>query len=141
MRLSPLQTKRQRGSAIVELSLILLVVLSLMVGIMDIGQFLYIHQMMTERARGAVRYGASTNPISLTDVQNMVLYGQTTGSGPGIFGLQPGMVSVTMPNEHTDDYRLLIKITDYPYTIFSPLIAGTYTGPDITAALPLGANF
>jgi len=132
---------RKRGSVIVELSLILLIVLSLLIGIVDIAQFLYIHQILTERARAAVRYGVSTDPISMSDVQNMVLYGQTTGTGSGIFGLEASMVSVTMPNIHTDDYRLLVKVTNYPYTIFSPLIAGSYNGPDITASLPLGANF
>jgi len=35
-----MQRKKQRGSTIVELSLILLIVLSLLIGIVDIGQFL-----------------------------------------------------------------------------------------------------
>jgi len=136
-----MQRKKQRGSTIVELSVILLIVLSLLIGIVDIGQFLYIHQMLTERARAAVRYGVSNDPISTSAVQNMVMYGQTSGTGAGIFGLQSSMVSVTTPDANTDDYRLLVKITNYPYTVFSPLIAGSYNGPDITASLPLGANF
>jgi Flp pilus assembly protein TadG len=123
------------------MSLIFMVLVCLLVGTLDFGQFLFIHQMLTERARSAVRYGVTTTPIDTTGVQNMVLYGQTTGSGAGIFGLTPAMVQVTTANANTDDYRLTVKVTNFPYVVISPYIAGTYHGPDIVADLPLGANY
>lgn len=134
---------KQRGSALVELSLICLLVLGLMIGSLDFGQFLYIHQALTERARSAVRYGVTTSPVDTTGVQNLVLYGQTTqprGASPA-FGLTPSMVVVTTPDSGTDDYRLFVKVTNYAYTIYSPMISGTYNGPDILAGSPLGANY
>jgi Flp pilus assembly protein TadG len=143
--LKPVRTasrSRQRGSVFVELSLVFMVLACLLIGTLDFGQFLFIHQMLTERARSAVRYGVTTSPIDTTGVQNMVLYGQTTaGSGAGIFGLTSDMVLVNVYNANTDDYRLTVKVTNFPYTVLSPYISGTYNGPDIVADLPLGANF
>jgi len=94
---------RQRGSVFVEMSMIFMILVCLLVGTLDFGQFLFIHQMLTERARSAVRYGVTTSPIDTTGVQNIVLYGQTTGSGNGIFGLTSGMVLVSAANANTDD--------------------------------------
>jgi Flp pilus assembly protein TadG len=135
--------RKQRGSALTELALIFVVVLSMLIGALDFGQFLYIHQSLTERAREGVRYGVTTSPVDTTGVQNMVLYGQATQptGAAGTFGLTSAMVIVSTPDAGTDDYRVSVKVTNYPYTIFSPWIAGSYTGPDILAELPLGANF
>jgi hypothetical protein len=58
-----------------------------------------------------------------------------------MFGLTSGMVLVSTANPNTDDYRLTVKVTNFPYSVFSPYISGTYYGPDIIAALPLGANY
>ena len=132
---------RQRGSVFVELSLVFMAVVCLFIGTLDFGQILFIHQMLTDRARSALRYGVTTSPIDTTGVQNMVLYGQTTGSGTGIFGLTPAMVQVTTSNPNTDDYRLTVKVINFPYTVLSPTISGTYYGPDIVADMALGANY
>ena len=58
-----------------------------------------------------------------------------------MFGLTPAMVQVTASDANTDDYRLTVKVTNFPYTVFSPYIAGTFYGPDIVADMALGANF
>jgi len=144
------RNSRERGSAIVEGSLILLVFLTMLIGILDFGQFLFIHQTLTERARQAVRYGVVNDPTDSTSLQNIVLYGQASGgsvpqspsnSDTGIFNLQRNDVTVTATGSTTEDYRLNILISNYPYIIYSPLMHGTYTGPNILASLPLGANF
>jgi hypothetical protein len=79
-----------------------------------------------------------------------VLCGQASGgsvptspssSDTGIFNVQRSNVIVTATGSSTDDYRLLVQIQSYKYTIYSPTIAGSYTGPNITAALPLGINY
>ena len=147
-RLSP--PRRERGSALVEGTLILLVFLSMLIGIVDFGQFLFVHQTLTERARQAVRYGIVNDPTDSTSIQNVVLYGQASGgsvpaspssSDKGIFDVQRSNVSVSATGSGTDDYRLTVQIQNYPYTIYSPLIRGSYNGPNILASLPLGINF
>lgn len=140
--------KSSKGNAILESSLILGAFLAMMIGAFDFGQFLFVHQALVERARYAARWGAVTNPSDTTSIQNMVLYYQSTAPSSGTsgyFGLTSGMVSVTTqggidsthPNG-TDDYRLIITISNYPYSILSPYIAGTYMGPNINIVVPLG---
>lgn len=147
-RLNP--PRRERGSALVEGTLILLVFLSMLIGIVDFGQFLFVHQTLTERARQAVRYGIINDPTDSTSIQNVVLYGQASGGSvpaspsstdKGIFDVQRSNVNVSATGSGTDDYRLTVQIQNYPYTIYSPLISGSYNGPNILASLPLGINF
>src|SRR5262249_637634 len=130
-----------RGSAIIEASFIALTFALLLIGVFDCGQFLYIHQALVERARSATRWGVVQSPIDTTAVQNMVLYNQPTAPSPpadGYFGLTSTMVQVTNPGSGTSDFRLVVLITNYPYPVFSPLIGGTFKGPNITVSVPLG---
>ena len=140
----------ERGSAIVEGALVMLVFLSMLIGALDFGQFLFIHQTLTERARQAVRYGIVNDPTDSTSIQNIVLYGQASGGSvpnspsstdSGIFNVQRSNVLVTTTGSATDDYRLAVKIQNYHYTIYSPVISGSYNGPNINASLPLGINY
>ena len=134
----------------VEGALIFLVFASMLLGIFDFGQFLFIHQTLTERAREAIRYGIVNDPTNATLMQNVVLYGQASGglapaipsnNDTGIFNVKRSNVIVTNTGSGTDDYRLLVQIQNYTYTIYSPGIAGSYNGPNITATLPLGNNY
>jgi Flp pilus assembly protein TadG len=145
-----IKKNRERGSALVEGALVFLVIFSMVIGIVDFGQFLFIHQTLTERAREGVRYGVVNNPSDSTSIQNIVLYGQASGgsvptspssSDTGIFNVQRSNITVTTTGSGTDDYRLLVKVQSYKYSIYSPTISGSYTGPNITAALPLGINY
>lgn len=141
------RTARRRrnssGNAFVETALISLVFFCLLIGTFDFGQFLFVHQALVERARSATRWGAINDPSNLAATQNMVVYNQSTtpASGTaGFLGLTPAMVVVTNPDSGTDNYRLVVLITNYPYTVLSPYIAGTYTGPNITVVAPVGLN-
>jgi Flp pilus assembly protein TadG len=146
----PIRNKRERGSAIVEGALILMILLTMLVGIVDFGQFLFIHQTLTERAREAVRYGIVNDPTNSALIQNVVLYGQASGasvpnspdnSDTGIFNVKRSQVVITATGSTTDDYRLNVQIQNYSYAIYSPVIAGSYSGPNILASLPMGANY
>jgi Flp pilus assembly protein TadG len=135
--------KRSRGSVVVEAGLTFVILVFLLMGVFDFAQFLFIHQALADRARSAARWGAFNNPTDTTSIQNMVMYNQTTaptGATSGSFGLTSSMVSVTTPDSGTDNYRLLVTISNYPYQVLSPTIAGTYTGPNITVSVPLGQN-
>lgn len=142
--------QRERGSVFVETAFIFTTLAFMLIGAFDFGQFLFIHSALVERARSAARWGAVNDPTNLTAVQNMVLYNQpTTGNSgqgwgdsnstpPGYFGLTSSMVQVSDPGTGSDDYRLTILITNYPYTVLSPYIGGTYNGPNITVSYPIG---
>ena len=131
--------RNSRGSTMLELSFIFLVFLSLLLGSFDFGQFLFIHQALVERARYAARWGMATYPApTVTDITNMVVYGQSTAGANGYFGMTTGMVRVTLSNPNTWNARITVLISNYPYQMLSPYIAGSYTGPNITVSVPLG---
>lgn len=130
-----------RGNAMVETALIGLVFFCLLLGAFDFGQFLFIHQALVERARSAVRWGAINDPTNANSyVTNMVLYNQSTqpSGASGYFNLTASNVTVTNPDSGTNNYRINIQISGYTYTVLSPYIAGSYTGPAITVSYPLG---
>ena len=123
----------------VELTLIFLVFFSLLIGAFDFGQFLFIHQALVERARYAARWGMATYPAPTnTQIQNMMIYGQSSAGSNGYFGLTSGMVTVTSSNPNTWNESISILVSNYPYKMLSPYIAGSYTGPNITVTVPLG---
>jgi len=121
-----------------ELAFIFLVFLCLLMGAFDFGQFLFIHQALVERARYAARWGMTSTGATTTDIQNMVVYGQTTAGSNGYFGLTPSMVVVTFSNANTWNWHISVLVKNYPYKMLSPYIAGSYTGPNINVSVPLG---
>jgi Flp pilus assembly protein TadG len=135
----PRRRQTSRGSTILELSFIFLIFFSLLMGAFDFGQFLFLHQALVERARSAARWALLTSPPPTnTEVQNMVLYGQSTAGTNGYFGLTSSTVTVTQSNANTWNWRISVLISNYPYKMFSPYIAGSYTGPNISVTVPLG---
>ena len=53
-----IRSSRERGSAMVESALIMLVAMMVIIATFDFGQFLFMHQTLAEKARLAARYGA-----------------------------------------------------------------------------------
>lgn len=134
-------SKRRRGSVMVEMSLIATIFLVLLLGIVDMGQFLFFQQALVERARNAARWGAVSDPTNTAAIQNMVLYAQssapTNGTQPS-FGLTAGMITVSTPDAGTDNYRLVVQISGYSFQTVSPYLAPSYAGAPITVSVPLG---
>lgn len=130
------KTARKRGQAIVEGALVTLVLAAVLIFIFDLGLVLFIHQTFATRVRSAVRYGV-VNTYDETAIKNMVLYGQPTAGTTGVFGLKREMVNVTPPGVGTNDQRIVVTISGYPYRFFSPWIAGDFKGRSISASLPL----
>ena len=132
------RTKGQRGAAMVEASLIFVVFFFMILGIFDFSQFLFLHQALVERARNAARWGLVNDPTNTGAIQNMVLYNQPTPGTTTYCGLTTSNVVISNPGSGIDDYRLVVQINNYQYPIISPYIAGTYQGPNITIAVPIG---
>ena len=134
-----MRTRRQKGGSLVESTLVLMVVLTLMFSIFDLGYVMFEHHTLLHQARTAARYG-SINPSDLTAVRNIVMYGQTSApreNSPGFFGLQTYMVKVVRQNSWTPEDRITITISGYHYTLVTPFLAGTFTGQPIAVMLPV----
>ena len=129
--------RMRRGSAMVESTLVILVFLTVLIGIGDIGQVLFNHQSMVERVRAALRYGVVTYDV--TSIRNMVLYGTTTpaeGQSPS-FQLTANMVQVSRYDASTAEDRVMITVSNYPVEFFSPFIARRATGQPIVGVQPM----
>ena len=140
-RISRRRQKNSRGAVIIETGLIFVVFTFMLMGAFDFAQFLFIHQALVDRVRTAARWGAVTDPTNTSAIQNMVLYNQTTvpvGVSSGIFGLTSDKVTVVTEASGTDDYRLVVVITNYTYEMISPIIGGTHTGANVMVSIPLG---
>jgi Flp pilus assembly protein TadG len=117
--------QNQRGQAMVEAGLIMLIFLPVLIGIMDFGQFLYLHLSLTERTRAAAHYGAITTFTDGSDIANVAIYNDPAGSANGATPLLPnlqgadstknGYVTATLTGAGTDDARIRVTITNYPY--------------------------
>jgi len=125
---------RERGQAMLESALVLLLLLVVLIGIVDMGQFLYFHQSLTERARAAARYGAvNTYSSPGLAIQNVAIYNDPGGAANGATAVLPylntaagtnGYVSATLIGAAgTDDARIVVTINNYPYNFLSPYLS------------------
>jgi Flp pilus assembly protein TadG len=124
-RLYKKSRQNQRGQALVESGLVMLVFLPVLIGVMDFGQFLYLHLSLTERTRAAAHYGAITTYTDGSDIVKVAIYNDPTGSTNGATPLLPnlqtgnasgdGYVSASLTDPGTDDARIRVTITNYPY--------------------------
>ena len=122
-----------------EAALTLSAVVMMIVGVFDFGQFLYLHQALTERVRGAARTGAIAN-YNTAAIQNLIVYGTTTSEhpdDPGFLGLRTSNVAVVFAGVNTNATRLKVTISGLHYPIISPLIAGNYTNLPIKVTVPM----
>jgi len=127
--------RRERGSSLVEMALVLLVFLLFLIGILDFGQVLYYHQALVERARAAVRYG-SIDPTNTTAIQNMAVYNTTDGSGSVVLsGLTTAMVNVVNSNASTSQASVVVTISGFPMQFLSPYIAQSFNNRPVMAAM------
>jgi Flp pilus assembly protein TadG len=140
MRIVPGRT-RQKGNAVIETAFIFVVFASLVIGVFDFGQFLFVHQALVERARYALRWGVANSLNDTNAIRNVVLYDSATApadASSGYFGLTTSNVIVTKTGAGTNDQRLTIQIINFPYQMLSPFITGSYTGPEIRVSYALG---
>jgi hypothetical protein len=125
-----------------ESALVLTVLLATILGALDFGQILFVHQTLTERARGAARY-ASLNPGDVIGARNLVVFGKVVApegandSTRGFWGLTTAMVTVTRHHPDTNEDEMMVTISGYPFQYVSPWMAGLVRGRPIVAVSPV----
>lgn len=122
--------RRRRGSTMVELSMLLLVVLMMTIATLDFGQLLFLHQAMMERASEGARWAVvhSFNPNDTSNVKKMVVFNTVNpgANARGLFGLKPNMVAVTpLPSAANVQY-IQVQI-DYPMRFLTPGLAHAFS--------------
>ena len=144
-----MRRKNQRGSTLVETSLVVVSFLAVMIGIVDFSQFLYTHHALTHRAREGARWAAVQSPLNVDLVKNYVVYGSSSASQtPMVHNLTTSMVTVTAPTPQgagtpqsswigCDGATVKVQISGYRYSIISPYIANNnMTAATIKASAP-----
>lgn len=126
--------RKQRGQTMVEAALVLSLFMMIILGLVNFGYILWMHQTLEHRARTAARYGV-INPTDTTGMQNMVLYNSTTGSGPGMFGLTASNVLAAHNSSSSFEERINVTVTGYQFFLWFPGMA--INGKDITVSLPV----
>ena len=109
-----LTRNRRRGSAMIEATLTLSLFLTVLFSLYDFGWVLFFHQTLVHQARTSARYGA-VSPSDLAAIKNVALYNSTSGSGTGLFGLEPANVSVSRNGQGTTSDRITVTISGYQY--------------------------
>jgi TadE-like protein len=134
--------KRQKGSTLVESSVVLMLFLVILIGVLDAGQILFFHQFLTERVRSGARY-AVVHSFDATAIANVVAFNNPAPAAgtTGLFGLTASMVSVTHSDAGTLSDRVQVKVTGYKMRFLSPWLAGVFTpGPFQSVAPVEGAG-
>lgn len=141
---------RRRGSAMVEAALALLLGVMMLIGIIDFGRILMLHQAFVQRARAGSRYSVvhdwDQDPAAAENtIRNVILYNEadpTPRTETGLLGLRPEMISVTREdaggtaNDEAAD-RITVQISGYDMFLFIPGLSGKFTAKPITQSIPV----
>ena len=130
-----LSRAHRRGQSLVEATFVLMVFFGLLLSVVDCGQVLFAQQSLTERVRGAVRWGILHPYQGPGEVTNLILYGQTSEplkTTPGYLGMTPANVRVSLQTptpEQPDDSILTVAIVNFESHFYSPWIGKALVSP------------
>ena len=106
-----MRPSRRKGQSLVETSLILAAFLGLLLGMVTIGQTLFVRQTFAERVHEAARWGA-VNTYDPVAIRNLVQYGTVTpnlGATP-LMGLTASEIVVRAPECPGTKCRVIVAI-------------------------------
>lgn len=127
------------GSTLVEASVILVLFLVVLIGILDVGQVIFFHHVLTERVRAGARY-AAVHTYDPSAIKNVVSYNSATApsdGSSGLFGISPSMVQVNLYDQGTSDARVVVSISAFTLHFVSPWLMRDFTPTPISAAVPV----
>ena len=106
-----MKRSRSQGQSLVESALILAAFMGLLLGMVGIGQMLFVRQTFSERVHQAARWGA-VNTYDANAIRNLVLYGASapdSGATP-FMGLTASEVVVAAPGCPGPQCRVTVAI-------------------------------
>ena len=117
-----MRRRGSRGQSLVETTLILAAFMGLILGMVGVGQMLFVRQALAERTEDAARWGA-LNSYDAPSIRNLVLYGTTTpAEGATAFaGLAPTEVVVGNPGCPGMDCRVSVAIPGHGIQSVEPV--------------------
>jgi hypothetical protein len=123
------RARSQTGQSLVESALVLTAFMGLLIGMVGIGQLLFVRQTLADRARMAARWGA-LNQYDPVSIRRMVLFG-TASPAQGqsaFFGLMPDAVEVSNPGCPGPACRIDIAIPSHGIRGIEPMQSDSKPG-------------
>jgi Flp pilus assembly protein TadG len=123
---------KRRGQALIETSLILATYMGLLLGIVGIGQSLFVRQTFSERVHQAARWGA-VNAYQPEAIRNLVLYGTAAPDAATLpfMGLAPSDVLVAAPDCPGTKCRITVAIPRQGIQSTEPAESGAAATDDV----------
>jgi hypothetical protein len=135
-------TRNQKGQSLLELALVLPLLMLIAFGAIEFGRAYYQYNTLTKALRDGARYMSYHiySSAEETNCYNMVVYGNTAGSGsPVLPGLTTSLIDMvssggTTPYSALNPPRFItIRVTGYPFNRLIPLIPINATfRPEVT---------
>jgi Flp pilus assembly protein TadG len=99
MKERAMNLRKQRGVAVIEFALVLPMLLVMTFVVTEFGRAIYQYNILAKSVRDAARYLSVQTPNThVAQAQNLVVYGNTTGTGsPLALGLATSQVSASWP--------------------------------------------
>jgi len=134
-----LRSRRKKGAALVEGTLVLLTVVLMTVFVMDMGQMLIYMQLFSDRARDAARFSA-VNVYDQDAIESYTAHFNASApndGGDGLLGLNNSYVEVERLDQGGDYDRIEVRIENFPLQFFTPIFAGKYQHRPFRAVMPV----
>ena len=130
--------KGERGSTIIEFTVVAVVFFMMLVGIVSAGNLFYTHNALVEATRRGARYAVIHPSGSTTAVQNVVVYGTDSpavGATSLIYNLQPSNVTVTYSSLNVASGTVSVSINNYSFPFVLPTQTTSITMPPYRTTL------
>jgi Flp pilus assembly protein TadG len=126
----------QRGASLVEFSIAATVFLMAMFAVLEFGRALWTHNALTDAARRGARYAAVHRADEISNVKNVVVYGDPDGgTTPVVNNLSTTNVNVAYSNFTLDGGTVQVTITNYQFQFVIPIIGTQIQMPNYTTTL------
>lgn len=126
--------ENERGVALMEMSIVMLVLLTVLFGILEFGRLLWTCNALVEATRIGARY-AVTNTQNVAAVRNVVVYGAPEGgANPVIPGLAPANINVVYTNFSTGNGHASISV-NYTFAFIVPMFGANIALPTFRTTL------
>jgi Flp pilus assembly protein TadG len=126
----------ERGSTLVEFAIGVTVFATAMFAVLEFGRALWVHNALSDAARRGARYATLHSPNDITQVKNVVVYGDPAGTGnPMLQNLSTANVDVVYTNFGLNDGTVTVSITNYQLQLVIPIIGTTISMPSYSTTL------
>lgn len=126
----------ERGSTLVEFAIGVTVFLMALFAVLEFGRALWTHNALTDAARRGARYAALHTAADVAKVQNVVVYGNESGTGqPLVNNLTTAQIDVAYNDFGLNDGTVTVSITEYEFEFVIPVLGTTITMPDYKTTL------